>query len=83
MNYLDYFIKTLHHGPLVPMFCTEKLSIVVEDVVECTHSINRDIECVHSIKQGVNTGKNHVFTVLCNAKINDTFACMYDCIYCF
>ena len=29
------------------------------------------------------TGKNHVFTVLCKAKINDTFACMYDCIYCF
>ena len=37
---------------LVAMFCTEKLSIVVEDV-ECTHSTNRDIECVHSIKQGV------------------------------
>ena len=29
-----------------------KLSIlvVVEDVVECTHSTNRDIECVHSLK---------------------------------
>ena len=35
------------------MFCTEKLSIVVEDVVECTHSTKRDIECVHSLKQGV------------------------------
>ena len=35
------------------MFCTEKLSTVVEDVVECTHSTNRDIECVHSIKLGV------------------------------
>ena len=36
--------------PLVEMFCTEKLSIVVEDVVECTHSTNIDMECVHSIK---------------------------------
>ena len=50
LNYQDYFTKSLHLGPLVAMFCTEKLSIVVEDVVECTHSINRDIECVHSIK---------------------------------
>ena len=32
------------------LFCTTKLRIVVEDVVECTHSTNRDIECVHSIK---------------------------------
>ena len=32
------------------MFCTEKVSIVVEDVVECTHSTNKDIECVHFIK---------------------------------
>ena len=29
------------------------------------------------------TGKNHVFTVLCKNKIDDTFPCMYDCIYCF
>ena len=40
----------LHLGPLVAMYCTVKLSIVFEDVVECTHSINIDIECVHSIK---------------------------------
>ena len=35
------------------MFHTENLGVVVEDVVECTHSTNRDIECVHSIKYGV------------------------------
>ena len=50
LNYQDYFTKSLHLGLLVAMFCTEKLRIVVEDVVECTHSTNRDIECVHSIK---------------------------------
>ena len=49
----DHFTKSLHLGPLVAMFCTEKLSTVVEDVVECTQSTNRDIECVHSIKLGV------------------------------
>ena len=46
----DYFTKSLHRGPLVAIFCIEKVSIVVEHVVECTHSTNRDIECVHSIK---------------------------------
>ena len=46
----DLFTKSLHLGPLVAMFCTEKLSMVVEDVVECTHSTNRDIECIHSTK---------------------------------
>ena len=50
LNYQDYFTKSIHLGPLVTMFCTEKLSIVVEDVIECTYSTNRDIECVHSIK---------------------------------
>ena len=48
-NYQDYFTKSLHFG--VAIFCTKKkLSIVVKDVVECTHSTKRDIECVHSIK---------------------------------
>ena len=50
LNYQGYFTKSLHLGPLVAIFCTEKLSIVVEDVVECTHSTNRDIECIHSKK---------------------------------
>ena len=49
-NQPDYFTKSLYLSPLVAMFCTEKLSIVVADVVECTHSTNRDIECVQSIK---------------------------------
>ena len=53
LNDQDYFTKSLHLGLLVAMFCTEKLSIVVEDVVECTHSTHRDIECIHSIKWGV------------------------------
>ena len=48
LNYQGYF-ESLHLGA---MFCTERLSIVVEDVVECVHSTNRDIECVHSIKFG-------------------------------
>ena len=42
--------QSLHLGPLVAIFCTEKLSTVVEDVVECTHSTNRDVECVDSTK---------------------------------
>ena len=50
LNYQDYFTKSLHLGPLVAMFCTAKMIIVVEDVVECTHSTDRDIECAYSIK---------------------------------
>ena len=49
LNYQGYF-ESLHLGPFVAMFCTEKLSIVVEDIVACVHSTNRDIECVHFIK---------------------------------
>ena len=41
---MDFELPGLHLGSLVAMFCTEKLSIVVGDVVECTHSINRDID---------------------------------------
>ena len=53
---MDFELPGLLHqvstslGPLVAMFCTEKLSIVVEDVVEYTHSTSRDTEYVHSIK---------------------------------
>ena len=52
---MDFKLPGLLHQvstscPLDAMFCTEKLSIVVEAVVECTHSTNKDIECVHSIK---------------------------------
>ena len=53
--YIDFKLPGLLHqvstsSPLNVMLCTAKMSVIVEDVVECTHSTNRDIECVHSIK---------------------------------
>ena len=57
------------------------MSIVVKDVVDCTHSTNRDIECVHSINKVYNVYIPWPQAVDCIHSIAPTVECIHSTIH--